>query len=136
MGPQKTASKPIVDSSWHSVGVVWSLGSLLAQNGTCSIFLDGILILETKMIFSSVDKMKIRIGCGLDMPSHSRDMKTSNSFTSIGIAFGSLAQRVTRSNSSNNIQSITKSIKSAERDEIWGRPGPLYGLMGYNVLLD
>ena len=132
------STKPIVDSYWHSIGVVWSLGSLLAQNGTCSILVDGVVVVEAKMQFSSVDKMKIRIGCGLDMPSQGRDMRSSSSFTSIGMALGSLAQRVTRSNSSNQLgmDEKVKTTRSADRDETWGRPGPLYGLMGYNVLLD
>jgi hypothetical protein len=87
-------TKTIVDSSWHSIAVVWAFGSILGSQGSCEIFVDGMKISVAKMSFSSVDRMKIRLGCGLDMPSqHASEMKNSTSLTSMA-SFGKLFKKL------------------------------------------
>ena len=72
------------------------------------------------------------------MPSSDSNLKNSSTFSSLAsLAIGNIASKISTSKSSDSLSSgITKSIPSDRRDEIWGRPGPMYGLMGYNVLID
>ena len=130
--------KPIVDSNWHSVAVVWSFGTLLGQPGSCQIVIDGQLEKEARMQIASVDKVKMRIGCGIDMPSAGSTLSSSSSFGSFGQLVGSLTSRMTRSqsNSQLTLDAAVTLTKAAERDETFGRPGTMYGLMGYNAVLD